>query len=156
MQNIYWIWNECYWQMGDIKGLSKHRNPRKQAVTCEMYGRLSKQGEQHGVARGLWMDNIMLPQACEKLENRWLMYLVAQKAGIWATEKWGIRIKEMKKLFIFSAKYFPSLLCITVKSEPHRKFLDSRTLSIPVSTSRGFHLFLMGAHRWWNTFPLLC
>lgn len=88
----------------------------------------------------------MLPQACEKL-NRWLTYLVAQKAGIQATEKWGIRIKDMKKLFIFSAKYFPSLLCITIKSEPHRKFLDSRILSIPVSISRGFHLFLMGAHR---------
>lgn len=46
----------------------------------------------------------------------------SKKAGIWATEKWGIRIKEMKKLFIFSVKYFPSLLCITIKSEPHRKF----------------------------------
>lgn len=36
--------------MGDIKGRSKHRNPRKQAFTCEVYGRLSKQGEQHGIA----------------------------------------------------------------------------------------------------------
>lgn len=93
------------------------------------------------------MDNIMLPQACEKSENRWLMYLVAQEAEIWATEKWGIRIKEMKKLFIFSAKYFPSLLCITIKSEPHRKFLDGRIVSILASTSRGFHLFLIGVHR---------
>lgn len=36
--------------MGDIKGSSKHRNPRQQAVTCEVYGSLSKQGEQHGTA----------------------------------------------------------------------------------------------------------
>lgn len=31
---------------------------------------------------GFRMDNIMLPRACEKGKNRWLMYLVAQKAGI--------------------------------------------------------------------------
>ena len=58
---------------------------------------------------GLWTDNFMLPWACEKVENRWLMYLVAQKAGVWATEKWRIRWKELKKLFNFDAKYFPSL-----------------------------------------------
>lgn len=36
------------------------------------------------------------------------MYLIAQKAGIWATEKWRIRINEIKKLFLFSeCKIFP-------------------------------------------------
>lgn len=59
-----------------------------------------------------------------KLVRKQMAYVFgsSKKAGIWATENWGIRKKEMKKLFIFSAKYFPSLLCITIKSEPHRNF----------------------------------
>lgn len=47
--------------MGDIKGRRKDRNSRKQAVTREVCGRLSKQGEQHGIAysdaRVVWALN---------------------------------------------------------------------------------------------------